>query len=382
MKTKYWLIFLTTLFLLIVLLLPACSNPSPTPKMPASTTQTTPAAPGSKPTSSGDSTLPPSAPAKQIVLNWAHSNPPGTSSAIAWEWYASELEKRSKGRIKINLYPNNSLFKTGDEYKSLVAGVADFATISSKTEGSRWPLLVAHRLPSVSFPNTVKGEEDVCNACVTMEKEFPSESQKQFSEIKVLAYMIMTGYIIQGTKEVHKPSDLKGMKIASDPALATIFEDQGGAGVSIIAPDVYMSLKTKVIDATVAGFSQVLGDKLYEIIKYSDDYVLSRGGLIGAMNLKTWNSLPSDIQELLVQLGPEAMRVQCEKAGQDEVSGRQAVTKAGGVVSTPTAEEIKLWQAATSKLDSNWIETAKKAGYTNADKYLAKFKQLATESWK
>jgi len=161
-----------------------------------------------------------------------------------------------------------------------------------------------------------------------------------------------------------------------------MFENQGGAGVNIISPDVYMSVKTGVVGGTVASYTMINDWKLWEVTKYSYNYVFSRGMLVAAMNKDKWNSLPPDIQQIIMDLAPAAMKLQADETDKGEALGRKGIVTAGNTVINPTAEERVLWEKAGDAIDADWVATAQKAGFSNAEKYLARFKQLAAESWK
>src|SRR6187401_2252654 len=68
-------------------------------------------------------TLMPSAVAQQpIVIKFSHVDAVDTPKGKGAEEFKKLAEERTKGRVKVEVYPNSSLFKDGEEMEALQLG--------------------------------------------------------------------------------------------------------------------------------------------------------------------------------------------------------------------------------------------------------------------
>ena len=212
-------------------------------------------------------------------------------------------------------------------------------------------------------------------------KEFP-ELQAEFKDVKLLWVSALPNYMMHSKKKVVVPEDVKGMKVGAAGAMAELINEIGGTAVNIPAPDAYMSLKTGVIDAQLASFSQLYVYKLWEVTDYHLNYGFGRVFFPIIMNKDAWNSLPADIQNLIMELAPQAMKVGAEGLMARVEKSKKTVVEKGDTIITPTPKQKALWQAAGKPLEDKWVADMQAAGHASAGKILARFKELAAESWK
>ncbi len=113
-------------------------------------------------------------------------------------------------------------------------------------------------------------------------------------------------YNIGTVKSVTKLDDLKGMKIRAVGIYADYVKALGASPVSIPYDELYMALKMGTIDGFLASSGALISNKLGEVIHH---YLLPSTNSIGAVvgiNVKAWNALPTDLQELLDRTAPQA----------------------------------------------------------------------------
>ena len=304
-----------------------------------------------------------------------------TPPANAWAWFGKELEKRSGGKVRVPLYPGQSLFKANDAYPSIVDGVADLANVSIATNIKRFPLTGVSLLPSLTFPDTLEGAKDAEEAFKTLYKEFP-EVRAEFSALKLLWINPYNAYALHGNKMIRTPKDLKGLKVGCSGAIADLINESGGTSVNIPVRDGYMALKTGVVDSQIFTWSFAYAYKEWEVSKYHLDYSFGRGAVAVIMNKKSWNALPDDIKKLIIELTPDVERMGIEGQVPNVKLGKEAVVKHGNTIITPTSQELALWEKTAQPIEAKWVADRKKEGHGNAKKILDRYKQLVKESWK
>jgi TRAP-type C4-dicarboxylate transport system substrate-binding protein len=102
------------------------------------------------------------------------------------------------------------------------------------------------------------------------------------------------------TQPVRKLEDVKGMLIgAVSPVTSALIKDLGGSPVTIMWPDLYESLKKKVVDGTTSNIHAAIVMNFFDVCKY---VALAFGpvtfqGL--SINLDVWKKMPVHIKKIL-----------------------------------------------------------------------------------
>jgi TRAP-type C4-dicarboxylate transport system substrate-binding protein len=299
-----------------------------------------------------------------------------------WHWWAEELEKRTEGKVKVEFYPNGTLFALAASVDSCIAGVADISQTSIGGLAQRYPLSNLGSLPTASFPDTVNGMIAANKAYVTLIEKFP-EVAAEWKDVKVLGFYQMMNYGIQSKKVIRVPDDLKGVKIGGDGLKMDLIKLCGAVGVTIAPPDLYMNLQTGVIDAGFSSWSHVQIYHLCEVVSYFLDYGFGATTLPVIMNLNSWNALPPDIQKIMMELIPESQAISAKAILVNADEGRKIAREtAGKTTVTLTPDQIKLWQEKGKPLDDAWLAEMKAKGAKNPELVLTEWKRLALEAWK
>jgi TRAP-type C4-dicarboxylate transport system substrate-binding protein len=88
---------------------------------------------------------------------------------------------------------------------------------------------------------------------------------------------------------------------------------------------------------------------------------------VGVMNLKKWNSLPKDIQEIILKVAEDMP----DKAGKawwySDLEALDYFTSKGGKVITLTAEDAKGWLEAVKPIIDDYVARANAAGFPGAE---------------
>ncbi len=141
-------------------------------------------------------------------------------------------------------------------------------------------------------------------------------------------------------KFLKTPADWQGQKMRLSGGYQARFAQSMGAGVvSVTAPEQYMALQTGTVDGTATSASSYLSFKLYEVAPYVTGCNWQSSALLISINMNAWNSLPADLQKIMLDAAPEAQKnginlmIEFDKKSNDEM------TKAGSKLYTLTSEE-------------------------------------------
>ena len=94
------------------------------------------------------------------------------------------------------------------------------------------------------------------------------------------------------------------------------------------------------------------------------------------MNLKTWNSLPADIQTIIQDLAVETVgrsgdsQIALAKKGMDNAIAKNRT------ITTPTPDQLKLWDNLVAPFQDAWVKDAQTKGLANAADLLSDLKAL------
>ncbi|MEZ5645393.1 MAG: TRAP transporter substrate-binding protein DctP [Burkholderiaceae bacterium] len=130
------------------------------------------------------------------------------------------------------------------------------------------------------------------------------DSHYQKLGLKVLA-VVPTGskgfqYVCKTPLKTSSPA-LAGMKVRGTVSYHPMIKAMGGAPVVMGGSEVYTALERGVIDAAAWGLTGVLDFKWNEVAKYYARPSFGQASLYVFVNLKTWQSLGTDTQQLLTQ---------------------------------------------------------------------------------
>lgn len=287
------------------LVLTACASPSVSPT-PTQTSKPATTAPGTtapvastSPTTKPTTTAP--APTQQQVIKWNMQSTYPTTSAntlyFGTEW-VEWVKKITNGRLQIELHPPGT-FASGTDVlaavgKGTIQGALDYSGYYSQS----FPISnVESGLPLAWYNFT-----DVYDAFYN--RGLMQLVREEYGEKNVfnLAISVPGGGYHFGTKfPLNSLADIAGKKIRATGVYADYVKALGGSPTVVAATEMYMALKTGMIDGMIFGMSTLESYKLAEVIA---EYVETPpiGLMVSAghyFNVDAWKSLPEDIRTLL-----------------------------------------------------------------------------------
>jgi TRAP-type transport system periplasmic protein len=277
------------------------------------------------------------------------------------EMFKAEIEKRTKGRVKITGYPVGTLLSGQEIYQGVVDGIVDIGSSYFGYSRGRFPLMEAIDLP-LGCPSGVIATK-VANAI------FKKYRPKELSDTHVL-FLHAHGPGILGTQEpVRKLEDLKGMKIRSTGVSAPIMKALGAVPVTMTQAESYDALQKGVVQGNFSPIEVFEewrhGEHLnYVTLNYSSAY---SGSFYVVMNLLKWNSLPNDIQKIMTEVSEEL----AEKKGQnwDDIDKHAFpwLKELGVEFIELSPEESLRWEKAVSPLIDKYIKEKEAMGIPAKD---------------
>jgi len=261
-----------------------------------------------------------------IVIKFSHVVAVDTPKGKAAEYFKKLAEERTKGRVKVELFPNSSLFKDGEEMEAVQLGSVQMLAPSLAKFG---PLglreFEVFDLPYM-FDDFVELHK-VTQGPVGMGllKKLDSKG------IVGLAYWDNGFKVMSANKAIRMPADYKGLKmrIQSSKVLGDQMKALGSIPQVMAFSEVYQALQTGVVDGTENPPSNFYTQKMQEVQKY---LALTNHGYLGyavIVNKKFWDGLPADIRTTLEGAMNDTTKFANEIAKKENDDAIEAVRKTG-----------------------------------------------------
>src|SRR6267142_6289189 len=120
--------------------------------------------------------------AQEFKLTFADQNSPtGWGPAHALYPWVKQVEEATKGRVKIEVYPSQTLIKGIDMWKGIRSGIADIGWCVQGYWPEQTPLSDVMSLPFMPISSAEKGSETLWK----LYEKFPA-LQKEFADIQPL----------------------------------------------------------------------------------------------------------------------------------------------------------------------------------------------------
>ena len=272
-----------------------------------------------------------------IVIKFSHVVANDTPKGHAADYFKKKAEELTKGRVKIEVYANSTLYKDKEEMEALQIGAVQMLAPSLAKFG---PLGVKE-FEVFDLPYIFDGYDDLHK--VTQGPMGRMLLDKLDAKgVKGLAYWDNGFKSFSANKPLQTPADFKGLKmrIQSSKVLESQMRALGSLPQVLAFSEVYQALQTGVVDGTENPISNLYTQKMHEVQK---NLTLTEHGYLGyavITNKKFWDGLPADIRKQLEDALEQSTRYANQIAKMENEKALDAVKKSSKtVVYTPTAAE-------------------------------------------
>ena len=268
----------------------------------------------------------PAAAQSPIVIKFSHVVASNTPKGAAAEKFKELAEKYTDGKVKVEIYPNSTLYKDKEELEALQLGAVQMLAPSNSKFG---PIGVREfevfDLPYIlpDLPTLRKVTDGPLGAKL----------------LKLLQPKGMTGLAywdngfkqMTANKKLISPDDYKGLKfrVQSSKVLEAQFRALGAIPQVMAFSEVYQALQTGVVDGQENTASNIYTQKMHEVQKY---LTMTNHGYIGyvvVVNKKFWDGLPADIRGQLEKAMKEATAFGNGQSAKENEEALEAIKKAG-----------------------------------------------------
>ena len=283
-----------------------------------------------------------------IVIKFSHVVAPNTPKGKGADKFKELAEKYTNGKVKVEVYPNSTLYKDKEELEALQLGAVQMLAPSNSKFG---PIGIkdfeVFDLPFL-LPNLT-----------ALRKVTEGPIGQRLLKLLEPKGMIGLAYWDNGFKQMsankplHMPEDYKGLKfrIQSSKVLEAQFRLLGATPQVMAFSEVYQALQTGVVDGQENTPSNMYTQKMHEVQKYT---TLTNHGYIGyvvVVNKKFWDGLPADVRTPLEKAMHEATEYSNDISAKENAEALEEMKKSGKTeFITPTAAENEAMRKALEPL--------------------------------
>jgi TRAP-type C4-dicarboxylate transport system substrate-binding protein len=311
--------------------------------------------------------------AQVIKLTLTDQNPAtGWGPVHALQPWVKRVEDATKNRVKIDIFPAQTLAKGADTFNAVKSGVADMGWCWHGYWPDMTPLTDVITLPALPS----KSAEHASEVLWRLYEKFPA-IQREFKDVHML--QLWTGdprFLITTKKQVKTMEDMKGMKIRTPGGPPTEqIKALGAVPVLIPMPETYLALDKGVIDGLDISWEGTYSYRLYEKGRYFTMAPLTTTYFSMVMNKQKWDSLPRDIQEAITSVsGLEAAKFWGRNFFDTVESAVMENAKKGGYAvakySLP-ADEVERWTRISGEpIWKEWVKKMESKGRPEAQQVL------------
>jgi C4-dicarboxylate-binding protein DctP len=290
-----------------------------------------------------------------IVIKFSHVVTVNTPKGKGAEQFKKLAEERTQGRVKVEVYPNSTLYKDGEELEALQLGAVQMLAPSLAKFG---PLGV-REYEVFDLPYVFDSYDDVHK--VTEGRLGQQLFKKLESKgIVGLAYWDNGLREMTANKPLRTPADYRGLKmrIQSSKVLDAQFRALGALPQVMAFSEVYQAMQTGVIDGGENTWSNIYTQKMHEVQKYM---TVSDHGYIGyavIVNKRFWDGLPADVRTALQGAMKDATKYANDIAKKENDEALEAIRKSGRTqVITLTPQEKNAMKKALLKVHEDMAPT-------------------------
>lgn len=300
-----------------------------------------------------------------IVIKFSHVVAPNTPKGKGADKFKELAEKYTNGKVKVEVYPNSSLYKDKEELEALQLGAVQMLAPSNSKFG---PIGIKEYevfdLPYI-LPN---------KAALRKVTDGPiGQRLLKLPEAKGMVGLAFwdNGFkLMSANKPLNDPADYKGVKfrIQSSKVLEAQFRELGAIPQVMAFSEVYQALQTGVVDGQENTPSNMYTMKFDQVQKYT---TLTRHGYIGYVvvaNKKFWDGLPADIRTQLNKAMKEATEYSNSISQTENDEALEEMKKAGKTqLIIPTAAQTAAMRKA---MDPVYADVTARVGKKLIDEVL------------
>ena len=293
--------------------------------------------------------------AQAATLKISHQFPGGTINEGDFRdrlcrRFAADIEKRSNGALKAQVYPGSSLMKTVAQFSALRKGALDISLYPLSYAGGEVPETNIGLMPALVPSYEVGAQWKTSDVGRMLAKTLDEKG------IIVLSWIWQAGGVASRAAPLVQPDDAKGMKVrGGSREMDMMLKAAGASVITLPSNEIYAAMQTGAMDAAMTSSTSFISFKLEEIAKHltsgrNKAYWFMFEPLL--MSKDVFAKLPKAQQDIIMQTGAEQEKFALDAARADDKIAADVYAKAGAKVWDLDDATVRKWQAIAR--DTAW----------------------------
>jgi len=271
--------------------------------------------------------------------------------------FAAEIEKRTKGSLKGQVYAGSSLMKTNAQFSAMRKGALDLSLYPLSYAGGEVPETNIGLMPGL-VPSYEQG-------AAWKTSEVGKELDKLMLEkgIVIVSWIWQAGGAASRAKPLVGPEDAKGMKVrGGSREMDMVLKEAGASVLTLPSNEIYAAMQTGAMDAALTSSTSLISFRLEELAKH---LTTGRGKAYWfmfeplLMSKQVFDGLAAQQRDVVMEVGRELEKFALDAAKADDEAVAGVYQKAGAKVYDLDAATVKKWQDIARR--TAWKEYADKS---------------------
>ncbi|MDP1991638.1 MAG: TRAP transporter substrate-binding protein [Syntrophales bacterium] len=299
--------------------------------------------------------------AQPVQMKFAHYAEETHPGHLAAKQFAAKVEERTKGQVKISIYPANVLGSPPEQCEQVRLGAID---MTLPTQGALDKYVKAFSVVMLPFMY-----DDYDHVYRTLD----GPSMDWFSPLaEKEGFIVLSNWewgfrnFTNSKRPILKPEDVKGLKIRTPPEiqLQAAMEALGGVVTKIAFPEVYMALAQGVVDAQENPIAVIYHNKFYEVQKHLAITRHVYNNMVHVVSKKSWAKLTPEQQKIFTEESKAAGAYMRKAIVAEESDQIARMEKAGMAVTRPNLAPFR------AAMGPAYVTIGKYAGEDNVKKFM------------
>jgi len=298
---------------------------------------------------------------KVIKLKFANYYPPFAAQSKICEEFIAEFEKRTNGRVEVKYFPGGSLLKAPAMIKGIENGIVDIGLSHVVYTPGRFPVMEACELP-IGYPtgwvaNMIMGD---------FYNEF---KPKEWDSTMPLWLCANNPALLPSKKPIRTLEDFKGQVIRAPGRSGEVIAALGGVPAPTKITETYDALAKGVVEGSFTAGETVKTFRLGEVVKYVTQCwnIGTSYPFYVAMNKRSYDRLPADIQAILIELSGEFRMKYALMSNSEDFLGESFGKSHGVEYIELTKEESDKWTQAVQPVIENYVKDMVAKGFAESE---------------
>ena len=279
-----------------------------------------------------------------IVIKFSHVVAPDTPKGRAAERFKTLAEQRTKGRVKVEVYPNSQLYRDREELEALQLGAVQMLAPSL----AKFSPLGVKEFEAFDLPYIFPSKKALY---AVLEGRIGRGLLRKLEPkgITGLAYWDNGFKIMSANKPLLLPADFRGlrMRIQASKVLDAQMRALGAQPLALAFSETVPALRDGVVEGTENTPSNMFTQRMHELQTH---LTVSNHGYLGyavIVNKKFWDGLPRDIRTTLERAMVDATAYEKTIAQRTNDEALESIRRSGKTtIHTLSPQQQAAWRRA------------------------------------